>query len=162
MTLRMRAQTNCVWLLDAGLCVSAVPLAVAQRPPSDNELKAAYCIPYIQDSIRVLQHFAKGGSGELSPVEIDAISTLPIGRELSENKDRLSRLQSYLIPKLQYLDALAIGAASARAAADIQGAKDQTAACTKSDRVKSCMETFYKSELWARINGCRDLVWLPF
>lgn len=146
----MKIKTAC-------LCVAASlhALAYAQQPPSDTDLRAAYCIGSIQQRITLLG------------------SNVPEAYTASE-RDNLNHLQAYLLPRMQYVDPLGLGAARARGQTDANALADPVLMqCTTQciplgppkgtvETVKQCMAACDTEHRLPRIWACNDLLWLPF
>jgi hypothetical protein len=126
------------------------------QPPSDTDLKAAYCIGVAQQTL----------------------TSMPAGMPDSltaAQRDRLQHLQAYLVPRMQYVDPLGLGAARARGQIDEQAvttpdmvtcssrcfaqpakpASDPTA-------LKQCVQACDTEHRLPRLWTCADLSWLPF
>ena len=113
---------NIKLLLLAMLCFS-VP-ALAQRvPPTDTDLRAAYCI-------RALHHQAQRDQAAVNGVETE--------RKLRETQARLDRVMAFVTPRLAYLDSAPIVAAFAQADADIAALETKSASPDIAARLKPC------------------------
>lgn len=86
-------------------------------------------------------------------------------------RDRLNRLQSYLQPRLKYINADVLLAATKRADVDwAEYAKlvehcSQTIECKPDDAPGLCEMKFYacmEGDLQIRVHSCDNLSWLPF
>lgn len=144
--------------------------AAAAQLPTEIELRAAYCIRVIQ----------KENESLVRPDE----SSNALGKEVYDylrlsNADKLNRLQSYLLPRIQYLDVIALRGATSRAERDHQTFKESEvriaeamANCLhqclskgdplKSERVECNSACKKSSELVSRLSVCDKLEWLPF
>lgn len=132
--------------------------AFAQQPPTDTDLKAAYCIGVTQQTI----------------------TSMPAGMPESltaTEQDRLQHLQAYLVPRMQYVDPLGLAAARARGQADERAivGPDMVAcgmkcfaqpssgpASVAQAAAKQCMAACDTEHRLPRIWACTDLSWLPF
>jgi hypothetical protein len=137
-----------------GLALS-LPASAALQPPTDIDLKAAYCLRKTQIDLSALRPGV----------------TVAVDRLISDAQDRLNRLQSYLLPRLQYLDAAGLLAASKRAEIDNAqvnqqfGNPDPAQQCTPNEAIDACVEKLLKGVdkgLRSRVQACTDLDWLPF
>jgi len=144
-------------------------MAVAQIPPSDQELKAIYCL---QVANKRAATFRNG----VSQIQDSGIRAYFQGLADQAQSDG-DRLRSYVAPKMQYLDTLALAAAANRANADLDGVDEAMSACfrqcsdpnmdprteigkTKATGcINSCIAA--KPHL-ARVQSCNKLDWLPF
>ena len=177
-------------ILPCGTCMSMwlfLPLVVlpagssiAQAPlPTETELRAAYCIPVLQDDIAGLHELLDSIMESMAAVTDDVPPAMrqewkdsieKSKRDLPEHikarESALNRVQLFIIPRMRYLDPAALLSATARAKADIQeNAADTrkcTNQCTTSGQIKSCMSACVNSDLSARLDACRNPTWLPF
>ena len=132
--------------------------AIAQlQPPTDLDLKASYCLRLIQDTLSDLKDYVPGKDESLDNLVRDA-------------RDRADRLRSYLFPRVPYLDATGLLAASQRADVDRGKYLQIVSACTGGDcaanetptqcavRKMACV----KGDAVERVYSCAKLTWLPF
>lgn len=121
-----------------GLFACIQSRAQAQRLPTDNELRASYCITYLQGAIRSAQPLTQSPDQAQAARATEAIA--------SAQRD-LRKFQQYLLPRFPYLDVAALATASASASDDLTRlpnmTPDETQALTK------------------KVTSCRDLSWLP-
>ncbi|CAE6803291.1 hypothetical protein R75461_05292 [Paraburkholderia nemoris] len=136
------------------LCMGLFATAYAQQPPTDTDLKAAYCIGVMQQEI----------------------AQIPQGMPASiaqSRQDQLNHLQAYLVPRMQYVDPLGPAAARARGQTDSKVITDPdmiacTSRCTTPPNVdpatamKQCALSCDTEHRLPRIWACNDLSWLPF
>lgn len=125
-------------------------------PPTDTDLKASYCVRALQ---RQLAGIPLGQTEQMDNLVYDT-------------RDRLNRLQSYLIPRITYLDATGLLAAAKRADVDGDQYRQRLDRCTQSsckqddipracaDKIGACIGM--ESELQLRMQSCSKLDWLPF
>ena len=145
-------------IINVALILLSFGQAYAQNyPPSDNDLRTAYCIPIIKSYLAV----ATSALGQVSPSYIPPPdSGTPSHAELAALQDQmsatLSRLQAYLLPKLFQLDPTGIAAANSRAQADIRTMDSYLNQCAK-----ECGTEAFKV-LQNRMNACKNPTWLPF
>ena len=98
--------------------------ALAQRvPPTDTDLRAAYCI-------RALHYQAQRDQAAVNSVEAE--------RKLRETQARLDRVMAFVTPRLAYLDSAPIVAAFAQADADIAALETKPASQDIAARLKPC------------------------
>src|SRR5437879_1323417 len=103
------------------LLLVLVSNARAQGLPSGVDLRAAYCIPILQESVR---------ESEAIKREVEGYLQLPdnmwtrqhqavVEQQLASTSTKLRRLQLYLLPRLPYLEPYGILTAKKSAEADI-------------------------------------------
>jgi hypothetical protein len=98
--------------------------ALAQRvPPTDTDLRAAYCI-------RMLHYESQRDQAAVNSVETE--------RKLRETQARLDRVMAFVTPRLAYLDSAPIVAAFAQADADIAALETKPASQDIAARLKPC------------------------
>ena len=98
--------------------------AIAQRvPPTDTDLRAAYCI-------RMLHYESQQDQAAANSVETE--------RKLRETQARLDRVMAFVTPRLAYLDSAPIVAAFAQADADIAALETKPASQDIDARLKPC------------------------
>ena len=131
----------------------------AQVPPSDIDLKAAYCL---ETNRAILAE--QSGQDPKPPA---------LAQMTSDANDHINRLQSYLLPRLPELDALPLLAASKRADMDIARLKSVANSCQQraitdcgaGSGAKCLVESYQactRGELLDRVQSCTNLNWLPF
>src|SRR2546422_772165 len=107
------------------LLLVLVSNARAEVLPSQVDLRAAYCI-------RILQETLSDGLAIRKDVETYNLS-LPtkevVEKKLSETATNLRRLQLYLLPRLSYLDSYGVGAAKKSGDEDIVRVKELAKTC---------------------------------
>ncbi|MEX3671409.1 hypothetical protein AB3X82_24780 [Paraburkholderia phenoliruptrix] len=136
------------------------------QPPNDTDLKASYCMGVVQGQLSILQ--------SAFPALSNGGAEVPQGAQTAwrEESDRLTHLQSYLIPRLSYRDPTGLLVARTRAQQDMaQLQTPEALACSQTcasallsgtvDDGKRCLRTCNPEKL-PRIWACNDLSWLPF
>jgi hypothetical protein len=153
--------------LGALLCIAAAATPCGAQPavllPSDVELASAYCIGVLQRQAAMADERALKSPGA------DGYATQQIEQHRQELRETLERLQSYLVPRMPYLDAMALAGAGARADADIddvlaQGRRASTD-CRRTDTDEALQCTLAKvqaSRSWHRMDHCTHIDFLPF
>ena len=142
--------------------------ARAQGLPSAVDLRAAYCIPILQESLsEALSLKRNAETYALSGPQKEVVE-----KTLSETATNLRRLQLYLLPRLSYLDPYGIEAAQQSGNEDYARHQENAKACdTKCYNIVtnnpyehfSCvLQCNSDSPLRARTSVCADLSWLPF
>jgi hypothetical protein len=145
--------------------------ALAQRvPPTDTDLRAAYCIRVLHYEAQrdqaaangVQEDIAKGGAvrDAKRSEELKGLAR-ETERKLRETQARLDRVMAYVTPKLAYLDSAPIVAAFAQADADIAAlqVKSCSADCVKDP---ACPERECVSQdVAGRLKPCEQVTWLP-
>ena len=148
--------------LVAFLAFQLVPLSgFAQMPPTDADLKSAYCLTTLRLQVTALRETAAGAA---NPDVKASINNFTDGVQ-----NDINRIASYLIPKT-YHDVHGLLAASARADADNAAAKGQQLLCAQrcgpadvSPKWLSCARTCTSEQpAIARIEACYNVNWLPF
>lgn len=134
----------------------------ARELPSEVDLRAAYCIPYLQEFIN---------AARLPPMLVDSPEAQQAAEELlSDLTSDLRRLQLYLVPRLRYLDPLGIAAARKKGEEDLVKLHKYSETCrTKCQHFlnkpsqESCFKTCHAdAPVNIRFKVCGDLSWLPF
>lgn len=130
--------------------------ARASEPPTMVDLRSAYCTP-----INVAQ---KEALRFTISDEIEA--KVPGSRKnLADTRQRLldniARLRSYIVPRAQYVDIVALTAATERGKADYTRSKEDLNTCAVggAKALDACAE---KSEALQRVRACQKVDWLPF
>jgi hypothetical protein len=122
-----------------GLFAGTAHAQTEQRLPTDNELRASYCITYLQGSIKFQQQAA---------LSSDPTTVAQANAALTISQTSLHKLQLYLLPRVPYLNAMALMGASASAQDDINRLLTMTPAQIDS--------------LTKKTDSCRDpSSWLP-
>ncbi|MGP8439958.1 hypothetical protein ACT2FY_32325 [Paraburkholderia fungorum] len=134
------------------LCVGLfATIAHAQQPPTDTDLKAAYCIGVLQQEIAQM------------PQDIPASA-------VQSQQEQIRHLQSYVIPRTQYIDPLGLAVARTRGQNDAKVLTDpQMQECSlpcatqpNADALKQCVLSCDTQHRLPRMWACNDLSWLPF
>jgi hypothetical protein len=121
------------------------------RGPTDAELKSAYCITILKGEVGSIRHFKDGIEADTSPT---GLKNNQIAQRLIDKMgDDLSRLQAYLLPKLQSIDPTALVTAEGRAQVDWSAA---------SKNYQTDEHPELKSEAQRRVESCDTVNWLPF
>jgi hypothetical protein len=134
------------------------------QPPSDVDLKAAYCIAVTRASIVVMQN-------QLPNMPDDEKLKAVLQQQVSRKQTDLNRLQSYLFPKFSYIDPTGLALAAQRGNVDQQLAVKQFGMC-----IERCSGKISSREQWiacdascdreepatSRIKTCDQIDWLPF
>lgn len=129
--------------------------ASAQRPPTDMELGASYCIPIVQGAIEAGRELVQRDSAPI------------FEQGLREREAALNRLQGYVLPRLRYLDLDAVTLALARGRTDVAERKRLLNACYikcegKADFLGCMTDCPMPHGLVERIDLCLKPDWLPF
>jgi len=132
----------------------------AQQPPTDTDLKTAYCITVEKLAIANLTSI---GTGDPQPPP--ALVT----NEMNAMNERIARMQRYLLPRMEYLDGNALLMASAQAKSDVSHMNNaSTSQCTNACGMPQTMEQFMACtkacapEIFPRLWSCNDTSFLPF
>ena len=149
----------------AWLALSASYSRAQTTPPSDNELRAAYCISVLSESTEDLRKAINPLRDSLDENLKAAFATL--SQHLAEDEDRLNRLRLYMLPK-KHLDPTALLAAANRGKTDNTRWSTEINSCMMGCRastpadLSACTKRCYSGELYGRVFACRNLSWLPF
>lgn len=167
-------------ILAVSLASSTAAYAQLQ-PPTDADLRTAYCIEVTQEAIKTLDDSIRHVEAdierakntptaphgkELAAVEQDLKSGLQ--KSLAESDSLLNRLQLYLLPRISYLDPTGLMGAQARARSDLQQLSTESAPCLKKcmaghrDNVEQCALACPVTDVQARVRTCLRPTWLPF
>ena len=137
-----------VGMLCMGLLATA---ARAQQPPTDTDLKAAYCIGVLQQELAQM------------PPGIPASA-------VQGQQEQIRHLQAYVIPRTQYIDPLGLAVARTRGQNDAKVLTDpDMQACSlpcatqpNADALRQCVLSCDTQHRLPRMWACNDLSWLPF
>jgi hypothetical protein len=135
----------------------------AQELPSETDLRAAYCIPIVQDLMDKTRSFMTGPEFTQSTEALTAA--------LAEITNQLRRLKLYLVPRISHLEPLGLTTAIQRAKEDLKKFEQYGESChTKckqsvNKRASAEVACIYKcnaeNPLRSRFKDCFDLRWLP-
>ena len=148
-------------LLAIFVFTASVVHAERLRPASAREAKAAYCQTVLKEQ--------KKGSGSLHFLEPSA--DLTIEKENDDQiKKKIDRVNSWLNPRLQYIDADSIVQAGAQGKRDLDDLEESSLYNTCKSRCKKtpddldfCMLTCFGSDdLFKRVNDCNVLDFIPY
>jgi hypothetical protein len=127
--------------------------------PNNVDLRAAYCISSGNAIVNLLTSFV--GS---SPTE-------PLGKEakklvewLSEERNKLKRMQGYLIPRMEYLATEPLMIAANQFKIDMKNIEScqNRNKCTI-ENIEKCTEACRKeSGLGEKLGQCDNVAWLPY
>jgi hypothetical protein len=171
--LTRQLQLKKAWRAIAVVGISATAAtADAQQwsTPSDSELRSAYCISILQSEVALNEQMIEAATPndsatpEVKASAKRAVDALRAG--LIETQSLLDRLRSYLLPRVQNLDALAMLAAMKRAEADLAEVRATTDRCTprclNTSDEHACWNSCTNQDLVGRVQSCRHPTWLPF
>ena len=140
--------------------------------PTDNDLRAAYCISILKHYISLAQQTLNMAEHAPTPPPPELKQWLTKAEEttrarLAGYQANLNRLQLYLTPKLTSLDPLAIAGATHRAEADWQAMGRAVGRCSPKcfklpeKEQAECFASCQDGALLTRIGQCRDPNSLP-
>jgi hypothetical protein len=143
-----------------------------QAVPTDNDLRAAYCISILKHYISLEQQTLNMVENAPTPPPPELKEWLTKSVETTRNRlagdqANLDRLQLYLTPKLTSLDPLAIAGATHRAEADWQAKGRAVGRCTPKclslslKEQTECFASCQDAALLTRVEKCRDPNWPP-
>lgn len=151
------------------LCLFLSISSEAQVGPTDNELKAGYCLGVTRvgyQSVSQIWNEAVASHQENTP------ANQVMHKDLTGLADRMTRLQSYVVPKLLGDSSMQIAIAIKRGETDATYALQCLMRCVppsvppsgatrkQIDRLKSCAAAC--SPVLARTQSCTDTSWLPY
>lgn len=136
------------------------------QPPSDVDLKSAYCMGVLQSGIAMAQQAI-----QTEPPGSDEKFRAIMQGHVSKLQTNLNRVQSYLIPKFPYVDSTGLLAASNRGKIDKQTTQRHWAMCIDRCNSKSSTQQQWMSceaacdqeePATSRVKTCDQIDWLPF
>ena len=133
--------------------------AFAQQPPSDIDLRAAYCIPIVNQQVAVYQN-ALSSPGRPLPPQLEQT----IKKMAADAQDRADQLKRYLQPRMADLDATALLAAAEQGKKDLQRGEQDVIQCMTScqnDANPAACTSSCSTDTLARVRRCTKLDWLP-
>ena len=170
----MQPQRAVLVCLIALLGAAAAGPCTAQSfsPATDVDLSAAYCIGVVKIQIPGMNNVRANLStndvraslsGSNDPLA--AYATPLVDQELGDLRDRLHRLQAYVIPKIGHLDPVSLAVASARGEGGRHGINISPASAANSERQRptvderlQCVQAKVKEgEPWQRTQRCKQL-----
>ena len=134
----------------------------ASSLPNDVDLKAAYCLEKIRQVAQIhLEISAHPPNDKFNQEQLSFLRA-----ERNKATSDLNRIESYIVPRLKYLDLQSITLAMGRHKAD----STSMGQCIKTERCPSqlnsqlCWDNCNKetSGAGSRLKTCSDLDWLPF
>lgn len=166
---------TCGDLLWLSLLAAATLAAAEPRAPNEGELRSMYCVSVVREEIDLQNHMITSSSEaassaptpELRQKWLDTSSELLQGLQKLESV--MGRLQAYMLPRIPKLDALALGVAIRKGAADFQESRVMSDRCavacdpthTPSEQLQSCSAGCTDNALLSRVSGCDNPTWLP-
>jgi hypothetical protein len=165
------ARSTRLWV--CAFLTSVAQTSLAQESlPTDIELRAAYCIPIVKWQLGISQQtevIARGLERDATtPSEHKKLSKVYANTRKSTAAVELTlhRLQSYLLPRIQLRDPVALAAAQGRGEADLRELQNATEHCTTQcagpEHETECFESCVGKPLVARMRACLSASWLPF
>lgn len=142
----------------------------AKELPSQTDLRAAYCIPIVQNSIDVTRLLMTMLGSTVSTEDLTAL--------LAEETDQLRRLQLYLLPRISHLEPLGLTTAMQKAKEDLaqseqygescrakckQSVNQRASADKRASAERACWDKcIAEAPVRSRSKDCFDLRWLPY
>lgn len=130
----------------------------AQQLPTDIDLRAAYCLPIVNDELATFQT-------PIDPSVLTPQMKQGVESAIAEAQERANRLKRFLLPRVPYLDATALLAASTQGKQDeqrgLQDTRECFTSCQGASDSRACM-TSCETDALARVRRCSKLDWLPF
>lgn len=135
-------------------------------PATDTDLRAAYCIPQAKE----IAEFHRQGVSELEEKRLSKEMLDFLRTEREKALSNLNRLQSYLLPRLKYLDSSAVTLAMGRHKSDkanyeqCMAKKQCMSFFNMPDVLSKCLDDCNVESTGARdrLAACIELNWLPF
>lgn len=156
-------------------------VAIAQRLPTDTELRASYCMPVVVNDIGFQRHAIQLIDETLKSEEVQSriLKDPALSRKLQntqtemqqylvDSQSALRRLQLYVLPRMAHLDPTPLRIATKRAEEDLDLIRRKGSVCipqciTSIDTLKCASECANLGpDLSQRLESCRNLSWLPF
>ena len=155
----MNAQRHFLFLL--GALWSSTGYPQGSTPASDVDLTASYCLGVVQQQVLGAAAFAAKIDAT------DARTSKMMSEQQQALQDRLNRLRAYIMPKVQYTDAVALMVSRSRGETDFAtlSAVKFPEECRSPDQPKAheCATTvIHSSPVWKRVDRCTALEFLPF
>ncbi len=142
--------------------------------PNDVEQKASYCLAVLklQDSEAAaldskLTHNLTHATNPDNGKTLEA-AAIRFKKHVDKLNDNLNRIESFLLPRLPYLEPTAVFTAYYRGEADIRRQREESQGRKCADKCKNtgfserCMGECMEAEVNRRIFQCRDLSFLPY
>lgn len=153
-------------------------VVIAQRLPTDTELRATYCMPVVSNDIELqrqaIQLLDETFKSEERIQKAPALFRLfknakvEMQQNLVDSQSALRRLTLYILPRMADLDATSLLIAKKRAEEDVDLIRRKGNACIQqciqSTDVSQCVSACANlgPEFKQRLQSCRNLSWLPF
>ncbi len=140
------------------ITITGASVQAQKKLPDSVDLRASYCIALFQDSIPPLEAFVlenPSAKAYISPV-------------IESNKNNLTRLQNYLLPRIRFLETAPITNARNQYSSDKKTVNACYAnACGTKFELKSVSECkdFCNKEtggIGDKQDACSNLTWIPF
>ena len=156
----------------AVVALQAARAALAQQPPSADELCAMYCVSVLRAEIGLQQHMLAvaddAGNAAGSPAQRQEWRNtgLELLEGLSKLQDTLLRLQGYMLMRIQKLDAYALADALRLGDAEFQASRASVERCpgqcaaSAPEEQQACLAGCTDPALLARLSACDNPTWL--
>jgi hypothetical protein len=140
-------------LASAALLLSAVSIsseALAQRPPSGDELRSMYCVEVLRAEIGLQHHLISSADAAASSAPTPALRQqwIDTSAELLQGLERLEvvryRLQAYMLPRIPALDSQSLAVALRQGDNDFQESR-----------------SLAEQVMLNRVSACEKPTWLP-
>ncbi len=132
--------------------------------PGDTDLKAAYCIVALNDRVEMIGKL----TGSLAGTSQEAAARATADTQTRAAQERLTRLRSYLLPRMTFLNPAPMAAAMAQVHADQKTLKEQyeAAGCfhkTDGASQAACLDAVVaSSDAAKKLFRCDDISFLPY
>lgn len=152
-------------------------ILMAERLPTDMELRASYCIPVVRFDAdiysKIIHILVEDSQRDPNPKDLTLAQErekllADVRRYLDETRSALRRLQLYMIPRLVELDPTSLVIATARAKEDLELIQKIVPVCEErciKNFDSECLDECSKQlipDIRQRFESCRNLSWLPF
>lgn len=154
-------------------------VVIAERLPTDTELRATYCIPIVVFDADFYRNTVQHLDGLLKSEEQRILKDPALSRKfqnakaemqqgLVDSQSALRRLQLYVLPRMVNLDSTSLLIATKRAKEDVDMIRNKASACVeqciKSTDSSQCISACVNlgPDITQRLESCRNLSWLPF
>lgn len=128
-----------------------------QYAPNHIDLRASYCVAFHKNTISVYSYVIVDEMNSARLYGAEFVEQIRASIASSENN--LSRLRSYMLPRIKFLDAEALILAANQFTKDFNFLKLCSDKCTSIDCAYACPTSTGYAE---KVNWCTDLNWIPF
>ena len=141
------------------VCVYLPVRAFTQQPPSDVDLRAAYCIPIVNQQVAVYQNALSSPGHPLPPQLEQTIKSMA-----ADAQERADHLKRYLQPRMTDIDTTALLAAAEQGKQDLRRGQQDVIQCMtacQNDANPAACTSSCNTDTLTRVRRCTKLDWLP-